>query len=125
MGYVDKSLTPGERIILQARLSWAAFVNPVVFMALVVFAGFGLHLGEPICLIPFLLLGIAYFVLDAVAISTTEFAVTDKRIIAKTGLLRRGSLELTLEKVESIVVNQSLTGRIFIYGTIVVLGKRE
>jgi uncharacterized membrane protein YdbT with pleckstrin-like domain len=53
---------------------------------------------------------------------TTEFAVTDSRIIAKSGVLRRNSLELHLRKLESIDVSQPLMGRIFGYGTIVASG---
>jgi uncharacterized membrane protein YdbT with pleckstrin-like domain len=53
---------------------------------------------------------------------TTEFALTDKRIIAKTGLLQRHSLEIVLPKVESIRVIQPLIGRLLDYGTIVVVG---
>ena len=53
---------------------------------------------------------------------TTEFAVTDRRIVAKTGLLRQRSLELVLGKVESIGVDQPLFGRMLNYGTIVVSG---
>jgi uncharacterized membrane protein YdbT with pleckstrin-like domain len=72
--------------------------------------------------LPLFLLGLLYAARAAVSYFTTEFAVTDKRIIAKTGLLRRRSLELLLSKVESIGVNQPIMGRIFNYGTIVVVG---
>ena len=53
---------------------------------------------------------------------TTEFAVTNKRVIAKTGWIRRRSLELLLTKVESIGVSQPIMGRVFNYGTITVVG---
>ena len=53
---------------------------------------------------------------------TTEFALTNKRIIAKSGLVRRRSVELLLPKVESIGVDQPILGRILDYGTITVTG---
>jgi len=54
--------------------------------------------------------------------SSSEFAVTDKRVIIKVGLVRRRTLETMLGKVEGIGVDQSLTGRILGFGTIVVTG---
>ena len=53
---------------------------------------------------------------------TSEFAVTNKRVIIKVGLIRRHTLELLLGKVESIGVDQSILGRIVGYGSIVVIG---
>ena len=53
---------------------------------------------------------------------TSEFAVTNKRVLIKTGLIRRHSLETLLGKVESIGVSQSILGRILGFGTIVVSG---
>jgi uncharacterized membrane protein YdbT with pleckstrin-like domain len=53
---------------------------------------------------------------------TTEFAVTNKRVIGKAGLLRRRSLEVMLSKIESISVSEPLLGRLLNFGTIVVRG---
>src|SRR5206468_6927850 len=74
-------------------------------------------------------LGAAVFVVAAlvwlaqwVKAQTSEFAVTNKRVIVKVGLIRRDTLELLLSKVESIGVDQTVTGRIVGYGSIVVVG---
>ena len=69
-----------------------------------------------------ILLAIFSFLDVIVAYLTTEFALTNKRIIAKTGIIRRRSLELFLQKVESIGVDQPILGRLLDYGTIVVTG---
>jgi uncharacterized membrane protein YdbT with pleckstrin-like domain len=47
---------------------------------------------------------------------------SNKRVIAKTGFIRRRSLELLLTKIESLGVSQPIVGRIFNYGTITVTG---
>ena len=57
-----------------------------------------------------------------VKVATTELALTNKRIIAKFGFIRRSTVELRLEKVESISINQGLLGRLLGYGTVVVKG---
>ena len=54
--------------------------------------------------------------------STTELAITNKKVIAKWGFISRKTLEQRLEKVDSIQVDQSMTGRFFDYGTIIVHG---
>src|SRR5262249_40563687 len=54
--------------------------------------------------------------------ATTELAVTDQRVIFKTGLVARHTLEMNRGKVESVTVDQSIPGRMFGYGTIIVRG---
>jgi uncharacterized membrane protein YdbT with pleckstrin-like domain len=53
---------------------------------------------------------------------TTEIAVTDRRIIYKRGLIRRHTIEMNMDKVESVDVDQSVLGRIFDYGDVLVRG---
>ena len=52
----------------------------------------------------------------------SEFGITNKRLIIKTGILSRKTLELNLSKIESVNVNQSIFGRILGYGSIGVIG---
>ncbi len=127
MGYVEQNLMPGEQIVVKANLHWAMFLSPVIFTVL------GLLLlllasrdssTAGIMVIGWLvfLFGLLNCCRAAISYFTTEFAVTNERIIAKTGLLRRRSLELLLSKVESIGVYQPIIGRLFNYGTLVVVG---
>jgi uncharacterized membrane protein YdbT with pleckstrin-like domain len=53
---------------------------------------------------------------------TTEIAITDRRIIFKRGFIRRDTIEMSVEKVESVDVNQSLLGRLLDYGNITIRG---
>jgi uncharacterized membrane protein YdbT with pleckstrin-like domain len=53
---------------------------------------------------------------------TSEFAVTNKRVVIKVGLISRRMIEMNLSKVESIEVRQDIPGRLVNYGTIVVIG---
>ena len=53
---------------------------------------------------------------------TTEIAVTDRRIIYKRGFIRRRTIEMHLDKVESVDVDQTILGRIFNYGDIIIRG---
>jgi uncharacterized membrane protein YdbT with pleckstrin-like domain len=53
---------------------------------------------------------------------TSEFVITNKRVIIKVGLISRRTLEMNLNKIETINVNQGILGRMLGYGTIVIIG---
>ncbi|HZD57448.1 MAG TPA: PH domain-containing protein [Anaerolineales bacterium] len=129
MGYVEQNLMPGEQVVLKAKLHWAMFLGPAIiagigFLLLMASAASRTEATAGIsCLAGLVfLLGLVYAFRAVISYFTTEFAVTNKRVLAKTGLLRRRSLELLLGKVESIGVSQPILGRILNYGTIVVVG---
>jgi uncharacterized membrane protein YdbT with pleckstrin-like domain len=70
----------------------------------------------------FLALAIVFAITAGIRRHTTELAVTDHRIIYKTGVFSRHTMEMNRTKVESVDVDQTLLGRIFGYGTILVRG---
>lgn len=51
-----------------------------------------------------------------------ELVVTDQRLLIKTGIIRRQTLEMFISKVESIAVDQGFLGRLSDYGTIIIRG---
>lgn len=138
-GYVEQSLVAGERIVLKAKLHWGILVWPClnIIFGLVLIAlspvagqlaggsqgGGTVSLGMLVCVaLPFTLGGLAGLLNTFLILITTEFAVTNKRIIAKVGAVSRHSLELFLNQVEAITVDQTVMGRIMNYGTVVVHG---
>jgi uncharacterized membrane protein YdbT with pleckstrin-like domain len=70
----------------------------------------------------FLVLAILFAIGAAIRRRSTELAVTDHRIIYKTGVFSRHTMEMNRSKVESVDVDQSFFGRMFGYGTILVRG---
>lgn len=126
MGYVDEVLQPGEQLLHRAYLHWLlyapAFATAVVGVVLLVL---GATYGGGIALVPGAAVGLAavYFWLGAwIRRSTTELAVTNRRIILKRGWIRRRTVEMNMDKVESVDVDQSILGRIFNYGDVTVRG---
>jgi len=94
--YVQGNLTNGESVVHEARPHWIIFVS--------LRALFTLWIGSLI----------AWF--------TNEYAITNKRIIVKEGLIARRTLEMNLSKVESVNVDQSILGRILGYGNLRIIG---
>jgi uncharacterized membrane protein YdbT with pleckstrin-like domain len=126
MSYVENNLLPNEQVTYWARLHWIIYFWPMAFLlgavaVAVAVAMLGWHDGW---IASAVLAGIALlsFLPPWIDSLSSEFAVTNKRVLIKVGLIRRHSLELLLQKVEGIGVDQTLTGRILGYGTITVTG---
>ena len=94
--YVQQNLGTGEQVVYEAKLHWIIFVSLKAILTL--------------------------FIAPLIAYSTSEFAITNKRVIIKVGLISRRTLEMNLNKIESVNVNQSILGRMLGYGTIVIVG---
>ena len=127
MSYVDKHLVPGEAVEYRAHLHWIIFLAPLfVGLAGAVLLALGAvaDRGPWAALLGLALLAIALIValVRWVVRITSEFAVTNRRVLIKVGVLSRHSLELLLTKVEGIGVDQDLWGRLLDYGTVVVSG---
>jgi uncharacterized membrane protein YdbT with pleckstrin-like domain len=126
--YVDKVLQEGERVRYIASLNWILYVPGLLlwFVAAVIYfaspdsGGLG-TIGRLAALIVFaaglVVLARAWF-----RWWTTEIAVTDRRIIYKTGFISRKTTEMHMDKVESVDVDQSVLGRIFNFGNVIVRG---
>jgi uncharacterized membrane protein YdbT with pleckstrin-like domain len=119
MSYVDNSLIPDEQVVFRARLNKMIFLPPVLLLAISIWLfSYGVPLGGESALAVAILWGLVKYVDYA----SSEFAVTNKRVIIKVGILRRRTVEMLNTKVEAVSVNQGILGRIFGYGNIVVTG---
>jgi uncharacterized membrane protein YdbT with pleckstrin-like domain len=94
--YVNSVLIKGEHVVYETELHWIIYFS---FRAL-----FTLWLSP------------------LIRRATSEFVITNKRVIVKTGLIRRKSLEMNLQKIESVNVEQGIMARILGYGTVTIVG---
>ncbi len=119
MSYIDDNLLPGESVVYRAQLHWIVFFWPIFFLVLAVmsYAGDVPGLGG-LCF----LLALITSVSSAITFTTSEFGITNKRVLVMIGFIRRHSLETLLNKVEGVRVDQSILGRILDYGTIIITG---
>lgn len=106
--YVHSVLIPDEEVIYQAHISLWSMLGLLIAGVFFIFSFFPVGL---------LLLAIA-----AIRYMTTELAITNKRVIAKFGFISRRTVEINLQRIESIQIDQGVIGRIFNYGTLVISG---
>lgn len=117
--YVEESLLPGEQVVFRTPLHWVMFFWP---LALALWAMILYSSGASNAATVFLVIAGVWGLLRSLEYSSSEFAVTSRRIVIRVGVVRRRTLELQIAKVEAIGVNQGLGGRMLDYGTIVVTG---
>ena len=126
MPFIDQNLMEGEEIVFRTRLHWlmlalpATLAGAALIFLIVAFA----MLGRIATYIALGLLVIFGFILLAryVIYMSSEFGVTNRRVMIKVGFLTTHSTEILLSKVEAIQIDQNLLGRIFGFGTIVITG---
>lgn len=120
MSYIESNLQPGEEIIYKANLHFFLFLQPVVLLLL----GWWLYGSETGVLhyggIFLLIIGVISLLQRIMVKIGSEYVVTNKRVILKTGVVSRRAVDLVLAKCEGLHIKQSVLGRIFNYGTITV-----
>ncbi len=134
MGYVEHVLQPGEVLVHKSKLHWLIYLPVLPFLAvlllgLVLYGGLRGNAGDPgMAVLPSILIAagalgtIVTWLRAWIRRIGTELAVTDRRVIFKRGLIRRHTVEMNMDKVESVDVDQSILGRIFNYGDVTIRG---
>ena len=130
MGYAEKVLQPGETIVYRARLHWIVYLAGIVLivaavilaLAAVGLPGATVRLGLMLAALIALFLGLFQMLRAWFTAANTEIIVTSRRLIYKTGFLARNTVEMNLDKVESVLVEQRIIGRMLDYGSVCVRG---
>jgi uncharacterized membrane protein YdbT with pleckstrin-like domain len=135
MSYVAKVLQPGETVTAVGRLHWIVYRKAIaaLVLALVLFAvakttpGLTRNTAGTINIIGLVVVFFAVWLALNAWFDRwiTEIAVTSRRVIYKRGFIKRYTAEMNMDKVESVVVTQSILGRVLGYGTIHVRGTGE
>ncbi|HLH90736.1 MAG TPA: PH domain-containing protein [Xanthobacteraceae bacterium] len=133
--YIDEILQPGEKVLYSTNAHWVFYFPAIVawIVALVL-----LIISVTVAAgIPSLVMGCwAAAALAAIAALywtikgwfhrlTTETDVTDRRVVHKTGFIKRRTFEIALDKIESVDVDQTILGRILNYGDVTIMGVGE
>jgi uncharacterized membrane protein YdbT with pleckstrin-like domain len=136
VSYAENHLIAGETVHYETRLHWIVMLGHALIAAILVVIGVGLLVtpwgslnssaAAPAVLrwagAACLVLGAILFGIGLVRRNATEMAVTNKRVIVKSGLADRRTVELLLQRIESIAVEEPAMGRLLGYGTVIVRG---
>jgi uncharacterized membrane protein YdbT with pleckstrin-like domain len=135
VGYLERCLIPGEEVRFRAALHWSVILKFILGSMFLDLAGAAClavwvtrnqedALGAvlPVAGAVFLLLGTTVLVAGVVKRRSTEIVVTTRRVLIKTGILRRRTVELLLSKIESVDVTETVGGRMLGFGKVVLRG---
>ncbi len=121
MSYLHNNLSQGENVVYQANVHWFIFIRPILLLLI----GYIFYSALPSGFIHWI--GIILLVLGLFSLLErlftkigTLYAVTNKRLILKSGVIKRDALELLLNKCEGLRITQGLWGRIVGFGTLIV-----
>jgi uncharacterized membrane protein YdbT with pleckstrin-like domain len=131
--YIDEILQPNERVLYSTNAHWIFYLPAIAawIVAILLFV-----LSRTTETEGLILLWLSASVVAAIAalywtakawfhLWTTETDVTNLRVVHKTGFIKRRTFEMSLDKVESVDVNQTILGRILNYGDVTILGVGE
>jgi uncharacterized membrane protein YdbT with pleckstrin-like domain len=147
MSYASRSLVPGETLLFETRHHWIVLLGPLLLSLLVGLPGLALLAGAVVAKsgkdVPsvvsefaskigpqgmalagavLLMFALIIFAYGLARRNATEMAVTNRRVLIKTGMANRRTLDLMLSKVESIGVEETFFGRMFGCGSVIVHG---
>lgn len=114
MSYIKANLLAGEEVVYEGKLSvmshWKSFLVALIFLYAAVQSGGYYALVSVIAILSVI-----------IACLTSEFAITNKKVMAKWGLIRRGTIDQNLGKIDGVVLDQSIPGRVLNYGDVVIV----
>jgi uncharacterized membrane protein YdbT with pleckstrin-like domain len=128
MSYVRHVLQPDERLLADGRLHWIGYWRAIA-CALGAAVVFGLNpqtqslrVADQALVAALAALALVFAIHTAWERWGTEIGVTNKRVIYKRGVISRYTAEMNMDKIETVLVDQTLMGRIFDYGAITIKG---
>lgn len=133
--YINETLLKDEKLIYFSRPHWIIFGPAITALIIALafliwgpsYSTLQFHIWKTHPFYELLaaaagIIGLYWLLIAYIKFKTSEYAITDRRVLMKTGWIQRNSLEIFLRKLEAINVNQTVPGRIFNYGTLVIIG---
>jgi uncharacterized membrane protein YdbT with pleckstrin-like domain len=131
--YIDDILQPGEKVLYSTNAHWIFYLPAIAawIVALFLFVLSRQTVTESLMLLCLSAAAVVAVVALYWTVNgwfhrwTTETDVTNLRVVHKTGFIKRRTFEMSLDKVESVDVDQSILGRMLNYGNVTVRGVGE
>lgn len=130
MGIQNKSLAAGEQKMITLREHGKALVLPVICLIVIIAAAVaggyfvpasdyqtGLRIAIAVVA---LILALWLFGLPLLRWRTTTYTITNRRLVTRSGIIRRSGRDIPLYRINDISFDKDLVDRIFGCGTLIV-----
>lgn len=125
VSYPERLLSPGEQIVKAFRPHWVVLAWPifsaVILVAVVVAAG--LWLDDParwIVIVGAIVVWVVASIRRMLEWMTTQYVITNERVIYRAGILSRSGKEIPLEVINDVAFSQTLLERVFRSGDLLI-----
>lgn len=131
MNYLKKNLLEDEKILLKANLTNYIYVNEILLFVLLIIYVLYLnlfikgHLHKFLCVLPFLIIVIFYYINQLVKDITTELVITNKRVLGRKGFIKIKALDTMISSIDNVKVTIPFIGRLLRYGNIIIETKSD
>ena len=129
MSKTRDTLSSKEKIVYETHLHWVLFLEALSYIliglgvSVIAYEYGGIYQKfVHYCSLPFWLYGAIKFLMEWVQHRSSDFIITNNRVIIKVGVINRSSVSMPLSKIESIEIDQTLAGQLFGYGSIHITG---
>jgi len=117
------ALLDGEVLVYRGRLHWGLFLGPALMDLLATAAAVALFVLKYPGAGILVFVAVSAWTLPALLrYQMNGLLLTNKRVIARTGIISRRSIDIALSKIEGVSFQQTLIGQMLNYGTIVIRG---
>ncbi len=114
MSFIEKNLSNNELVLYKAKLHWIIYLRGVFWAVLGLLIGSASYAA---CGLLFIV-GVISFIMAIITDQSSEFVVTNKRVILKTGLIKRKFCEIQLNKSEGLQIEEGMLGRVLGFGKV-------
>lgn len=120
MTFIERNLLPDERIFFATKKHVIIFFYPVVVFIIAIYAFQYMNANPLLGHVKWIPILIALLIFSSVWLeyATSEFVITNKRILMREGFFYRHSTELRLNTISQVNVGQSMFGQMLDYGTV-------
>lgn len=120
--YLQKSMTPNEQVVLEAKFHWILYVLPAaVFLLNMIGAIVTASSGG---FLTYFVIGIVLAIICLIPAFKhaifSELAVTNKKVFGKTGFIKTAEMNSPIRQVQNVTCDNGLFGKIFNFGTITI-----
>lgn len=127
MGQLERGLAPEEKLLINRHTHWKTLIKPVLIALLATAAAVALiyffELGTIFDIVVAALWAVAlvlFLVAPLVRWGTTIFAVTDRRVMYRTGVFNKSGIDIPIARINSVQFRHDFVDRLFGAGTLII-----